>query len=257
MHPKLNVQRELKNEVICVCRQPAASTPFHFHSHLELFLVEEGEVDVWIGQKYKRLQSGELAVTLSYDPHHYEPIKEVTVTYLIVPLNLCTSFEGKTICDPFIKDTALFDAIKKCCNIIAQKRNALLTNGCVQVIFGLLLDKLQPTQRKLSVQASSATRSLLYLHEHFKERISLSSSASALGFTPSYLSRQFKESVGIGFNQYLTMLRLREAVLLLSKGNSVGFCAYESGFHSPRTFHRAFYNEFGCTPKEYVQKMHT
>jgi AraC-like DNA-binding protein len=48
------------------------------------------------------------------------------------------------------------------------------------------------------------------------------------------------------------MLRLREAVLLLKKGEyGVTKCALESGFGSTRSFYRAFHEEFGVTPKEY------
>lgn len=253
MHPKLNVQREQQNEIICGYREPMASTPFHFHSHMELYLVEEGTVDVWVNQRQKRLRSGEMAVIMSYDAHRYEPIIEGKTAYLIIPVNLCGEFNGKHIDDPFINDPVLLNDILKCCEVISQRRNRLLTAGCIQVVFGLLLEKLQFTQRRSPTEASSMTHSLLYLHDHFKDNLSLSAAASALGFTPSYLSHLFKESLGIGFHQYLTMLRLREAALLLSRGYAVNYSAYESGFHSTRTFYRAFYHEFGCTPKEYVK----
>ncbi len=35
----------------------------------------------------------------------------------------------------------------------------------------------------------------------------------------------------------------------------ISVCAFESGFNSICTFHRVFYAEFGCTLKEYMNRM--
>lgn len=253
MHPKLLVNRERSNETYCRFASKPSRTPFHFHSHVELYLVESGEIDVWVNQKYKRLRRGELAVSLSYDAHQYEPVGEATISYLIVPANVCSELGGKTIGDPFISDPKLFEGVRQCCQIIAQHRNPLLTDGCIRVALGLLLEFLPFSQRDNAADPGRITPALLYLHDHFRENVTLSSAAAALGFNASYLSRSFKASLGVGFNQYLTMLRLREAVFLLSKGNTVDFCAFESGFNSVRTFYRAFCSEFGCTPREYLK----
>lgn len=251
MHPKLLVNRERTNDVYCSFSVRPGSTAFHFHSHIELYLVEEGEVNVWINQKYHRLHAGELAVSLSYDAHQYEPVGDSSVSYLIVPAGLCPELNGKRIEDPFICEPGLFNGIQKCCEVISQHRNPLLTDGCIKVVFGLLLETLPISQREILPEPGQITSVLLYLHDHFKSCITLASTASALGFNPDYLSRCFKSSLGIGFSQYLTMLRLREAVFLLSHGKPVDYCAFESGFNSTRTFYRAFFKEFGCTPREY------
>ena len=79
--------------------------------------------------------------------------------------------------------------------------------------------------------------------------------AAKFGYNSSYLSRSFSKTFGISFNKYLTMLRLREAILLMRSGEmNVTECALESGFGSMRSFYRAFREEFGCTPKEYFDK---
>jgi beta-galactosidase len=117
----------------------------------------------------------------------------------------------------------------------------------------LLLENLDFTEREAQKNTDVISQTLLYLNDNFKNNVSLGVAATQLGYNPSYLSRTFKESMGITFNAYLTMLRLREAVQLLKNGESVSFCVSESGFNSIRTFYRAFQNEFGCTPKEYVK----
>lgn len=253
MHPPLLIHRERTQEIHCRCGVQAGSTAFHFHSQLELYLIESGEVDVWINQKRRRLHTGEMAVSLSYDAHQYEPAGHAVICYLTVPAHICGEWAGKQIFDPFLSDPVLFKGVRQCCEVIEQRRNPLLTEGSARVAFGLLMEGLQFAPRETAAETDEISKILLYLQEHFTQAVSLGSTAAAFGFTPSSLSRQFSKSLGVSFHQYLTMLRLREAVVHLSRGKSVDFCASESGFQSIRTFYRAFTAEFGCAPGEYAK----
>ena len=82
--------------------------------------------------------------------------------------------------------------------------------------------------------------------------------AEKTGYDYAYLSRYFKATFRMGLNQYLTTVRLKNAMLLMNQKNprrNLTYCALESGFHSLRTFHRAFLNEFGMSPKEYLKSL--
>jgi len=254
MHPKLNVRREKSSEPICGVSTHPGPTSFHFHSLYEIYLVESGEVDAWVNQKRKRLKTGEMAVILSYDAHRYEPSDDARVTYLIVPAGMLEELDGKSISNPFIDNRALFDHILNLSKVICENRNPLLTSGCIKVVFGLLFEEMQFLSRAANAESSKFTDVLLYLHDNFKRNVTLSSAASALGYNASYLSRSFRQTLGMSFHQYLNMLRLREAAVLLSKGNASEYSALESGFRSVRTFYRAFSEEFGCTPGEYASE---
>ena len=94
----------------------------------------------------------------------------------------------------------------------------------------------------------------IYINENLKNDLSLGAVAAALGYHPASLSRYFKNCFQMSFNRYVTLVRLRQAVLLMKeKKNSIVYCAFESGFNSVRTFYRAFQAEFGCSPKEYLK----
>lgn len=99
-----------------------------------------------------------------------------------------------------------------------------------------------------------ASRILFYIDENFKNDISLSTLANNFGYSSSYISRYFKDCFNIGFNRYLNILRLKNALLLMNKNKyDITYCALESGFNSIHTFYRAFRNEFKCTLKEYYE----
>jgi AraC-like DNA-binding protein len=68
------------------------------------------------------------------------------------------------------------------------------------------------------------------------------------------MSRYFKSNFNITLVKYMTIVKLKNAIMLMHE-NKYGttYCSLESGFSSMRTFYRAFYNEFGCSPKEYFE----
>ena len=90
---------------------------------------------------------------------------------------------------------------------------------------------------------------------HFKEEISLSSVAEALGIHPVTVSKSFSKYAGVGFNYYVQYLRcVYAAELITNTAMSLTEIAYESGFGSVRSFNRAFRGLYGITPEEYREK---
>ena len=258
MQAEFNLFREQSNRLICeVARHPGSN--LHFHSQIELYLVVSGEVEVWINNCRRVLTAGEMSVALGYDAHSYHEVKDARIEYLIVPTDLCGEFlkvlQNKQIENPFISDRMLFDKIKDCFAQIRSSGNEISVRGYVYVILGLLLDRIRFEARREPKDHEVSSEILRYISAHCREELSASSVSSAFGYNPSYLSRAFKSKFKIGLTQYITMMRLREAVLLMKDNRkSITECAYESGFRSLRTFYRCFLNEFGCAPQEYRAK---
>ena len=97
---------------------------------------------------------------------------------------------------------------------------------------------------------------LNYLENNFTRReLSLSEVADAAGYHEKYLSHLFKKQFGMGFSEYLRLLRIKHAVALLENGvTSVKNVALLSGFSDPLYFSRVFTETVGVSPKNYLQK---
>ena len=261
MYANFNLNRELKNE-LTYGKAQSPNVSIHFHSHIEVYLVRSGEIEALINNKRKVLGGGELCFSFGYDAHGYRTIREAEVDYLIVPINCCNDFlpllTNKHVRYPFINDPKTYqtvsDAFEK---LYAADKNELLQRGYAYVILGAILEKISSDEvtSQASISSGFFAEILIYISTHFRENLSLSSVAKKFGYHPSYFSRSFQQTFGISFIRYLTMLRLREVVLLLqSQTKSVIECAYESGFGSMRSFYRAFKDEFGCTPKDFLRR---
>ena len=234
---------------------------FHFHSQIELYFVDEGEMEVIVNSQRKVLKGGEMSVALSYDAHAYKTPESSKSSVLIIPPYLCEEFisaiKSKRVVRPFICNPETVRKIKGCIAEIKEDNlNEIKLLGYVYVILGIVMENIGFETSETAIDPQLSSRLLFYLDENFKDNITLDSLAAAFGYNPSYLSRYFKSCFHVGINQYLTIIRLKNALMLMHENkHNITYCAMESGFNSMRTFYRVFFNEFQCSPKEYLTKM--
>lgn len=271
MKPNLLLKREIKNEIEHSRHRSRLGTPpfpLHFHSHLELYVVHAGAVEMTVNDKQKILRDGEIGVAFGYDAHGYRTVADSEVENLIIPREYCKEIlhllEHRQSREAFIRDAVAYGRVSAALTQLSEEQNELSKRGLIYLILGTVLDRLHSSG---SVEGSARTEErvpsvafspeiLIYVSRHFREELTLTALAKQFGYNPSYLSRGFKENFGISFCNYITMLRLREALLLLKSGeSSVTKCAMESGFGSMRSFYRVFHEKFGMSPKEYFAKV--
>ena len=65
-----------------------------------------------------------------------------------------------------------------------------------------------------------------------------------------HLSRIFKKEIGVGFNEYINSLRLRQAEFMLRNedGKSVSEVAFACGFNDSNYFSYRFKKAYGVSP---------
>jgi AraC-like DNA-binding protein len=221
--------------------------------------VTDGELEVWINDHRKLLRKGEIAVAWSYDAHAQRTPSHSLSICMIIPPRFYSEFmpllNSRHASETFLSDPELFEQIHSWVCTTKECDNEMIRKGYIYIILGTILKNISFEKDTHPIDTQLPSEALIYLNEHFREDMSLSSAAHALGYHSNYLSNIFKSALRIGFNQYLTLLRLREAVLLMQKGNkSITECAFESGFQSLRTFYRSFQAEFGCTPRDFISQ---
>ena len=94
-----------------------------------------------------------------------------------------------------------------------------------------------------------------YLHDHYREAVTLTSLAEQTFYSTSFLSRFIKRRFGKNFTQYLTDLRLEEAENRVRTGRTPFLrIATDCGFPNVGAFNRAFRAAYGATPTEYRRR---
>ena len=93
---------------------------------------------------------------------------------------------------------------------------------------------------------------LEYVALHYCEEISLENCAAVAGFNPSYLSRYFRQHMGVTFQEYIKRLRIDKARWLLRNEKfSVTEVSYQAGFRDIKTFNKLFKSECGLSPTQF------
>jgi two-component system response regulator YesN len=91
-----------------------------------------------------------------------------------------------------------------------------------------------------------------YIEEHLGQAIALPVVAAHVGLSPHYVSRLFREEVGVPFNDYVTKLRVEKAADLLQSTNMrVYEVAMAVGIPSYRYFTSIFREWTGVAPTAY------
>ena len=262
MQPNFGIERERHNQLYYK-EYTNDNGKFHFHSPIELYMITDGQMEVWVNNHRKILKAGEMSVALSYDAHAYRTVEHSKSCVLIIPSYLCEEFinavQHKRVSTPFVCDEETVATVRHLAKEIQKDpTNKIKVLGYIYVILGTLMEHITFEEAEESTDPALSSRILFYLGEHFREEITTAELATALGYSPSYLSRYFKACFHIGIHQYLTIIRLKHAIMLLHEGqHNITFCAMESGFSSMRTFYRSFEKEFGCAPKEYRKQKET
>jgi len=97
-----------------------------------------------------------------------------------------------------------------------------------------------------------------YIQDHMDGDLSLVRLAEVVHYNPSYLSRLFKQISGETLLSYVTRVRIRKAMELLSGTHRrIHEIAAEAGFESPAYFTQAFKRMNSISPQEYRQAMQT
>lgn len=137
---------------------------------------------------------------------------------------------------------------------IAKLDNIHTTQGVAELHDSMILDftgKMRLLQKNINTSAP-VTSCIDYVYAHIKDRITIEDLAEYTGFSTSYLSRLFKQEIGISVSDYIREKKIEKAQNLLK------YCDYSLieianylSFSSQSHFIQAFKKHVGMTPKKY------
>lgn len=95
-----------------------------------------------------------------------------------------------------------------------------------------------------------------YIMENSHADISLEMIADRVNLSPYYISKLFKEQLGLNYIDYLTECRIERAKSLMSDSElSLKEITYEIGYNDPNYFSRVFKRVYGISPTEYRKQI--
>lgn len=131
------------------------------------------------------------------------------------------------------------------------KKPGSYTDSKLECIVKALIISILETKRTDPL-TSYAERIKSYIHDNFREDISLEKIAKHVNLHPSYCATLFKQHTGEKILTYITMLRIQHAKeLLASSSLKIGYVGGYSGFRDPYYFSHVFTKHCGMSPSAY------
>lgn len=228
----------------------------HFHSLYEIYHLEEGVCNYLIEDKLFQMLPGDTVFIpkgvihkTSYEDMHSRLLVNCSEEYLKnAEINKAFVYRNK-------KYSGEIHSVLK--SIEKEYLHAdKFSNGLIFGYMQQLLSIVHRTRNEFEntrAQNKYALKALDYLSDNYSGEITLSDLAGRLSISPEHLSRIFKKETGLGFNEYLSLLRLKKAetLLKLDKDMSVSEVAFACGFNDSNYFCEKFKGAYGMSPLKF------
>lgn len=241
----------------------------HFHSHIEILMINRGFVDVVVDGTLYSLSQGECILIFPGFVHSYLNASDDNDVLLIVCANHLTGNFGHWLTSKYPPNpvlhhlnsdsayalssiTSIRDSIPDLYTLpethaIVEHLALLIQLFLSASLFGLKLEK-----RIYSEEQELSQKVVNYVLKEYCNSITLDDIANSLHLNRFRVSRIFSNQLHISFPKFLNELRIEEAKQLLSNTDMpITNISFECGFSTLRTFNRVFLDTTGKSPKQY------
>lgn len=247
------------------------AVPWHWHEAVEFGYVSSGRLQVSTAGQTQCFEKGEgffinsntltaMADTENciLESHLFHPVflsghfKSVFETKYLNPVIQNRNLELLPIRGNSPEEKQLLTKLRQLAKLQEERDSEFPTRNILSDIWLLLMGIL----RKIQVSGGNAGNQdrilsmLAFIHENYRERITLEEIADAAAISTRECLRCFRVSVKQSPMEYLIGYRLRMAKKLLETTDMpVTEVALNCGFNSPSYFTKQFRENFGITPK--------
>ncbi|MCR5427079.1 MAG: AraC family transcriptional regulator [Lachnospiraceae bacterium] len=250
------------------------SLPFHVHDGYEIYLFLGGNANYYVEHNGKKLERGDLILTLPFAFHCSEASKEeqyerifinVKEEYLDIlrdtdcDLGQCFRYlppEELNLMRLSEQEIARFvelaDELQE--NLEhPQYGAALMVRACLTQILVTVNKRRQEDAEVYftSIMPDFIRQTIRYINEHLTEDLSSGRLAQVTHHNVDYLNRSFKSYTGTTIQQFIIAKRIARAQQALREGEAPCDACFLSGFGDYANFSRSFSMHTGLSPKKY------
>ena len=248
----------------------------HWHEEVEIHYQLKGQTQLQLGKDLYRVCEGDVYIIMPNEVHGVRSFSDDAVTRSVVfhrdavtmpeehffqrafvqplwegrlELPRCI-LEDHPAHGTFIRQFETLDECRPFEPNYKGKRLAMLMGLCTAL---LPYSRVAEGEERLPDPGNETVKLCMrYLHNYYREKITLEKLAKHVHLHPNYVCALFKEHTGERIFDYLIRLRVETAASILRRENiPVSKLAAEVGFSSESLFYQKFRHYTGMSPKAY------
>ncbi len=234
--------------------------PEHSHQDYEVYYLTKGQCQHFTEDKVYPMTAGDIVIfppgfmhrCIYNTPFYIRLLFYCSVDY--IPPSARPFFDRVILYSPTADSARQISSIYTALHEAVNNRDPFSEDTircCVTMLF-LLITKNISRSDSPSFPTPFVEQTVVYIHENYMNRITLTDAATHCMISPEHLSRVFKKETGMGFNEYLNLHRLQKAATLLESGQvkRVSDVALLCGFSESNYFSHVYKKMFGISPSQ-------
>jgi len=245
---------------------------YHHHTFCEIYLLCAGDAEFIIEGSAYPLSKGDILVIPPYKFHSPKPKFGTRLERMVI--NIFPAFFSEMSCQNYIdvisrfcdagyhirnntgeayKLQKLIHSINESFNNNYESSNILPNLKIVELLYNLYrlseANELAVQNTEIPVNNPVISEIIKYINTNYATITDISSISSIFNYSPNYLSKIFKQSMGTTIPKYVNIKRFENVEKLFRVGNSLEAASIASGFNNYRHFAYAYKQEYGISPK--------
>ena len=245
----------------------------HYHYNHEILYIARGECEMTVNGKKYNAKANDAVLICNLENHSTKVTKspyeryvlminptEFSKSVLLPQLNAmfkqrssgfkhCLNMENtkiKALFEKLIKEKQIKDAFS----------SELSSMYLKEILIEILRKHESNFQKELNKTHEIIMNAQSFIENNYAYDIKIDNLAEIFFLNKYYFSHSFKEFSGMSPKQYLTQIRLTNALRMLKSTDlSVSEITSECGFSDINNFIRIFKREFGCPPSKYRKSL--
>lgn len=248
--------------------------PYHWHEDMEILFVLKGNVEIFVDKEVTLLKDGDIFLINSNEIHYVKSTNYLEKSQLLA-LQFNKEYFNKFDIDlshmqfklnsrkDDVTNEKVYDKIRSILammmNVVINKEEPyeLLINRYLLDLIIILVNKFTASEKGDYIDFKANENRLYdivkYINENYKDsELTIPKIAGIFYLNPQYVSRYFKENIGVSIKGFIENLRLNRSLndLKTTKDRVIDI-AHRHGFPDEKSYYRVFKNVLGITPNKY------
>lgn len=245
--------------------------PLHYHRHLEVICVMDGEMGVQAGDRRYLLAQGDIMFAAPYVIHGYTPAPgTMPLLFKAIMDPECLGYTGKLMLEyrPKVPVLRREDAERLLPDYMTMLREVAASPfseddpvgycTCAASLCSFFSAILRYTgTERIRHESNLCLQAVRLCYDRYSDpTLRVETIADEIHISAVRLQQIFTKTMNLGVKEYITMLRMCAAESMLCETHdSAGKIAAACGYQTTRSFNRAFHTTHGISPGEY-RRMH-